>query len=323
MVLLALCLQMQAWPGRAVAGEVAGSVLFRDFYGTLTRSTLDGKSGLQLAITQLPNVPLGHYFQPLDSGRKFAIFMPKSKDLETVFIHDASSAQRLFSQDVPVGTDITGPVFGDADKYLLRTTIGSSDGNQAFVVNLRSGTVLGRVSTEGVKDDIHALPDGRLYKINSQSGRIMIAGADGAWRDLGALQVPANMHIGVWRVSHRGDRIAVVYTRFDESNIHWSDVWVARLDGSGQYRLTVQGHFNYPLWSPDDRQLSVRVDTMGSLTTLGRVSGDCGNWRLPADARDVSGLKFGALHPVAREILVSTGGRDTKSRVCKLAAWVR
>jgi hypothetical protein len=319
---LVLCLVM---PGvaPALADDGEGFVLFRDFYGTLTRSSLDGRSGQELAITGLPNVPLGNYFQPLDAGRKFAIFMPKSKDLETVSIHDASTARLLFSQDIPVGTDITGPLFGDADKYLLRTTVGSSDGNQAFIVNLRTGTLLGRVSTQGVKDDIRALPDGRLYKINGQTGRIMTAGADGQWRDLGALQVPVGMRIGVWTVSHRGDRIAIVYTRFDKSNFDWSDVWVANLDGSGQYRVTQQGLFNYPLWSPDDSHLSVRMDTMGSLTTLGRVRGDCGNWQLPAQARDVTGLQFGVPHPVAREILVSTGGRPTMTRICKIAAWVR
>ena len=151
----------------------------------------------------------------------------------------------------------------------------------------------------------------------------MTAASDGVWRDFGRLQVPANMRIGVWRVSHRGDRIAIVYTRFDKSNVDWSDVWVAQLDGSGQYRLTAQGVFNYPLWSPDDSHLSVRMDTMGSLTTLGRVYGDCGNWLLPVQARDVTGLQFGAPHPVAREILVSTGGRSTMTRICKIAAWVR
>ena len=323
LALIAICLLLLGRPIRALAEGVQGFVLFRDFYGTLTRSALDGRSGQELAITGLPNVPLGNYFQSLDAGRKFAIFMPKSKDLETVSIHDAATARLLLAQDVPVGTDITGPLFGDADKYLLRTTVGSSDGNQAFIVNFRSGTLLGSIRTQGVKDDIRALPDGRLYKINSQSGRIMTADADGAWRDFGALQVPANMRIGTWTVSHRGDRIAVVYTRFDKHNFDGSDVWVAQLDGSGQYRLTLQGFFNYPLWSPDDTHLSVRMDTMGSLTTLGRVSGDCGNWQLPADAREVTGLRFDAPHPIAREILVSTGGRPTMTRVCKLAAWER
>ncbi len=314
---------MLGWLAPARADEAQGAVLFRDFYGTLTRSALDGRSGQALAITELPNVPLGNYFQPLDAGKKFAIFMPKSATLETVSIHDASTARLLFAQDIPVGTDITGPLFGDPEKYLLRTTIGSSDGNQAFIVNLRSGTLLGKVGTEGVKDDIRALPDGRLYKINSQSGRIMTAGADGVWRDFGVLQVPPRMRIGVWTLNHRGDRLAVIYRRFDRGNVDWSDVWIARLDGSGQYRLTQQGVFNYPLWSPDDSHLSVRMDTMGSLTSLGRVSGDCGNWQLPVDARDVTGLRFDAPHPVAREILVSTGGRPTMTRVCKLAAWVR
>lgn len=321
LALLMPCLLIPAGVGAALADEAPGSVLFRDFYGTLTRSTPDGMSGRELPVTGLPDVPLGHYFQSLDAGKKFAIFRAKSKDLDTVAIHDASTARLLFTQDIPVGTDIAGPLFGDPDKFLLRTTVGSSDGNQAFIVNLRSGILLGRVSTEGIQDDIRALPDGRLYKINSQSGRIMTAAADGVWRDLGRLAVPANMRIGVWRVSHRGDRIAVAYTRFDKSNFDWSDIWVAQLDGSGQYRVTAQGVFNYPLWSPDDSHLSVRMDTMGSLTTLGRVLGDCGNWQLPVQARDIAGVQFGVPHPMAKEILVGTGGRSTMTRICKIAAW--
>lgn len=318
---LLLLLLSGLWP--ALAQEAQGHVLFRDFYGTLTRSALDGLSGTELPVRDLPNVPLGNYFQSLDGDRKFAIYRPKSKDLTTLSVHEAGSAKLLFTQDVPAGTFIVGPVFGDPEQYLLRTVVGASDGGQAFVVRLREGRMLGVLSTQGVDDDIAVLPDGRLYRINDKSGDISTAGPDGVWQPLGRLQPPAGMRIGVWRLNHRGDRLAVIYIRSEQRSVIWTDAWVAAIDGSAQQRLTVQGLFNYPLWSPDDREISLRMDTLSSRGPQGRVSGDCGNWRIPADARDVDGLGFGHPHPVAREIFVSEGGKPSKTRACKLAAWVR
>ncbi len=99
------------------------------------------------------------------------------------------------------------------------------------------------------------------------------------------------------------------------------DIRVAPLDGRGQYRLTARGVVNDPLWSPDDRHLSVRMDTMGSLTTLVHLRGDCRNWQLPVQARDIARVRFGAPHAVAKQILVSTLGRSTMTRICKIAAW--
>ena len=127
LALFAICLLLLGRPIRALAEGVQGFVLFRDFYGTLTRSALDGRSGQELAITGLPNVPLGNYFQSLDAGRKFAIFMPKSKDLETVSIHDAATARLLFATIDETADAIAGGAEREAMiaalKTLLRRTL--------------------------------------------------------------------------------------------------------------------------------------------------------------------------------------------------------
>jgi hypothetical protein len=314
--LLALCLLSHQ------GATAQGQLLFLDAYKHLSGSTPDGKSGQELTPFALGDK---EGLQMLAAGRKYALFRHTSKDRDTVFIHDTATHQLEYTQEVPVNTDIAGPLFGDPDTFMLRTFVGATDKNSAFIVKLRAGKLLGTISTQGFKDSIRALPDGRLYRINDDSGRIAVAAADGGWRDIGALQIPPRLKISDWRISHRGDKLAIMYGSVDSGGVYRSDIWVANIDGSGQYRLTSQWDMMYPRWSPDDRYVAFQFDTTSSLINpagLGGAGlyGHCSYWYAPVEASNVSGISYGKAHPIARQMYVKKSGREMAD-TCTLLAW--
>lgn len=301
-----------------------GQLLFLDAYKHLATSALDGKTGRELTAYEMGQ---GEGVQMLAAGRKYALFRHTSRDRDTVSIHDTATHQLEFSQEVPRNTDIAGPLFGDPETFMLRTFVGATDKNTAFIVHLRAGKLLGTVTTQGFKDSIRALPDGRLYSINSDTGRIAVAAADGAWRDIGALQVPPRLKIIDWRISHRGDKLAIAYGHNQDGGALRSDIWVANIDGSGQARLTSQWDMLYPRWSPDDRYIAFQFDTTSGLINpagLGGAGlyGRCSYWYAPVEARDVTGIAYGKPHTMARQTYVHRNGRDMAD-TCTLLAWER
>jgi len=300
----------------------SGHVLFRDALGALVISTPDGRSAEVLSSRLDDKVRIA----VLAAGRQYAVFRAKSSRLDTVAVYDMATARLQYSQDVPAHTDIAGPLFGDPDTFLLRTFVGATDNGKAFVVNLRTGALLGTLTTQGTADSIEVLPDGRIYRINGKSGRIAVAGADGEWRELGMLQPPPGLKIGTWKLSHAGDRLAVSYGWVDRIGVYRSDIWVARIDGSGQYRLTDQWDMKFPLWSPDDRRIAFQVDTRSSMVGAGLqgggLTGHCSYWHVPAETTGVSGIASQKAHPVATEFLVSAEGASA-SRICKVVGWER
>lgn len=320
--LLTLCL-LAGGQATLQAQADPDQLLFLDYARHLARSSSDGRSGEVLTPFTLGDE---EGLQMLAAGRQYALFRHKTRDRDTVFVHDTATHRLEFSQEVPANTDVVGPLFGEPETFMLRTFIGATDRNTAFIVNLRTGTLLGTLTTQGSKDTIQALPDGRLYRINDDSGRIAVAAADGAWRDIGALQIPQGLKIGAWRISHRGDRIAISYGRVDDIGVYRSDIWVAGIDGSGQYRLTNQQDMKQPRWSPDDRQVAFQFDTRSSVVGAGfhgaGLTGHCSNWRVPVASANVSGISHGRAHPVASQMFANVDGRPM-SDLCRIIAWER
>lgn len=308
----------------AQAAEVsAGYVLFRNAMGILVRSTPEGRSAGALTTFRLNDKDR---VTTLAGGRQYAVFRNRSASIDTVTIYDMATGQRQYAQDIPVHTDIAGPLFGKPDVFLLRTFIGASDNHRAFVVDLRTGAIVGNVATQGAVDSIDVLPDGRVYRINDKTGRISVAGADGVWRDIGALRPPPDLKIGTWKVSHAGNKLAVSYGRVDRIGVYRSDIWVANIDGSGQYRLTNQWDMKFPLWSPDDHRVAFQLDTRSSLVGAGLqgggLTGQCSYWQVPVEAGNVAGITSHQTHPIATEIRVSAEGAPA-TRICKVVGWER
>lgn len=257
----------------------------------------------------------------LAQGRQLAVYRSASARNDAVTIYDLASGQIVLTQEIPKNTVVAGPVFGRADQYLLRTYVGASDGNQAFIVNLRAGHVLSTMPSGGGDMTIEALPDGRLYRIDSKTGVIAISAADGVWQTVGRLSIPAGTTIGNWRLNHQGTQIAVPYQWFTGASASRADVWIANIDGSGQYRLTHQGFMNLPVWSPDDARVGFNVDTTASLAGGGvGVTGKCSYWHVPVAARNVSGVAADQPHPVATQMRVNLHGVKNFGP-CNVVAW--
>lgn len=297
-------------------------VLFsNDGWQSLGRSTTDGEVG-QLMYRSTSKVPI----QMADGGKRFLHFQSVTGQDDRVTLYDTRSLAALSTQTVPVNSDIVGPVFGDPNAYLVRTFTGTTDNGTSILVDIGKGTALRAITTGGPREDIKALPDGRLYRINNDSGRIAVASANGQWVSLGSLQVPAGRKIGTFDISHAGDRIAVYYSFTDNINVVHGDIWVANIDGSNQYRLTNQGEIFAPRWSPDDARIAFQVNNLSTLTGGGNggagVSGNCSYWHVPANAQNVTGVAPGKMHDVARQILVNADGVKG-SRTCHVLAWVR
>lgn len=250
------------------------------------------------------------------SGKQLGIFRPASSTTRTLSVYDTSSGQVVLTQDVPRNSVVAGPVFGNADHYVLRTFEGTSDGNKAFVVNLKTGTVVDTLTSGGFDTTIDALPDGRLYRIHDKTGAISTSGANGAWTDIGQLSIPTGWQITGWRLNHQGTKVAINYT-FTGTAERKSDVWVANIDGSAQSRLTSQGDMNHPVWSPDDSQIAFLYDT---LSRLGATTGHCSYWQVAADARDIAGIVHDQPHATARQMRVNMGGIKDFS-ACNIVAW--
>jgi hypothetical protein len=297
-------------------------VLFsNDGWQSLGRSTTDGVQG-ELMYRSTSKVPI----QMADGGKRFLYFQSTPGQDDRVTLYDTRSLKPLSTQTVPANSDILGPVFGDPTAYLVRTFTGTTDNGTAILVDIGKGTALRAIATGGPRETIKALPDGRLYRVNDDSGRIAIAGANGQWVPLGGLQIPAGRRIGTFDISHAGDRIAVDYAFTDNINVVRGDVWVANIDGSNQYRLTNQGEMFTPRWSPDDARIAFQVNNLSTLAGGGNggagVSGNCSYWHVPANAQNVSGVATGKAHDVARQILVNADGVKG-SRACHVLAWVR
>ncbi|GGY61453.1 hypothetical protein GCM10011613_01060 [Cellvibrio zantedeschiae] len=264
-------------------------------------------------------------FSLLAAGRQLAIF-PKntSTRTETVNIYDVSSGQLLVTQQIPKRTVISGPVFGNHDFYLLRTFVGASDGDKMFVANLRTGDIIRELSSGGSDNTIDTLADGRLYRIHDKTGLISISGPDGKWADIGRLAIPAGQQIGLWRINHAGNKIAVYYLWRNSATALMGDVWIANIDGSNHYRLTNQGYMTHPVWSPDDSRVAFKYDTTSNMVGggLGGAggTGKCSYWQVPVGAKDVSGIAYGRPHNLAKEILINMGG-VAHFPVCSLVAW--
>jgi len=252
----------------------------------------------------------------LASGQQLALYRSASSQNDALTIYNVATSQVVLTQEVPKNTVVAGPVFGNPDQYLLRTYVGASDGGKAFIVNLKAGNVVNTIASGGFDATIEALPDGRLYRINSKTG-IISTSADGVWADVGRLSIPAGATVGNWRLSHNGSKIAVVYQWFSEAAASRSDVWVAGIDGSNQYRLTNQGFMGRPVWSPDDSKLAFNYDT----TSMGGgVTGRCTYWQVPANAQDVTGISTDAQHAVATQMRINLRGVKDYSP-CNVVAW--
>lgn len=297
-------------------------VLFsNDDWQSLGRSTIDGEQG-ELMYRSTSKVPI----QMADGGKRFLYFQSTPGQDDRVTLYDTRSLKALSTQTVPANSDIVGPVFGDPSAYLVRTFTGTTDNGTAILVDIGKGMALRAIATGGPRETIKALPDGRLYRINDDSGRIAVASANGQWVPLGSLQIPAGRKIGTFDISHAGDRIAVYYAFTDNINRVRGDVWVANIDGSNQYRLTNQGEMFTPRWSPDDARIAFQVNNLSTLAGGGNggagVSGNCSYWHVPANVQNVSGVAPGQAHDVARQILVNADGVKG-SRACHVLAWVR
>jgi hypothetical protein len=265
-------------------------------------------------------------YSRLGAGRQLAIYRSATQATDKVTIYDLATAQPRFEQDVPKNTDMSGPVFGQADLYLLRTFTGASDGNRLFVADLRSGSIAHTLASGGPDSTIDALPDGRLYRIHNTSGRISVSGMDGRWADIGQLSIPPRHKIGTWRLNHAGDKIAVYYHWRTSASTQMADIWIADMNGTNQYRLTQQGHMSHPVWSPDDRRVAFKYDTTSTLVGAGLggggLTGKCSYWQVPVEASNVSQVSHGRPHAVAREIRIHIGGVPDLP-VCTLVAWER
>lgn len=256
----------------------------------------------------------------LASGRQLGVYRSASSQNDAITIYDVASGQATMTQEIPKNTVVAGPVFGSADQYVLRTYVGASDGGKAFIVNLKAGNVLATIASGGFDATIDALPDGRLYRINSKTGLISTSGADGVWSDIGRLSIPAGSTLGIWRPNHRGNKIAVVYKWF-EGAASRSDIWVAGIDGSNPVRLTSQGYMGNPVWSPDDSKLAFNYDTTSSLAGGGTgVTGKCTYWQVPATAQNVSGVFADQPHAVATQMRVNLHGVKNYAP-CNVVAW--
>lgn len=299
-------------------------VLFsNDSWQSLSRSTIDGKLGEPMyKVAWSKKVPI----QLVNGGLRYFYFESVPGEDDKVTLYDTRTMKALATQRVPPNSDFAGPLFGSPNTFLVRTFTGETDNGIAAVVDFAQGKVLGTLLTGGVKETIKALPDGRLYRINKDTGRIAVASADGQWATIGYLQIPAGRSIGLFEISHRGDRIALYYSYVDDHRIVRGDVWVANIDGSQQVRLTKQGDMFAPRWSPDDSRIAFQYDNLSSSTGGGLggadVSGGCSYWYVPANAQEVSGIVHGQPHPVATQIWVTDGIRSP-SYACYVAGWVK
>lgn len=255
----------------------------------------------------------------INSGRQLAVFSNTSRPTNAVTIYDMSSGRPVLTQPVPKNTFITGPVFGSGSQYLLRTYDArtAGDGNKAFVANLRSGAVEGTLASGGIQATIDTLPDGTLFRIHGKTGLISTHGPSGGWRDIGRLAIPAGVLTIHWRLNHQGTKIAIDYSWKDASSNDRSDIWIADIDGSNQYRLTRGGYMGLPIWSPDDSRVAFRYDT---LARFGASTGRCSYWHVPVESRDVSGISYDQPHAVARQMKVNNGVSKDYS-ACKILAW--
>jgi hypothetical protein len=327
-----------AWAGCAVgvtaqAEDGRGATAFRgggefvlfsnDAWHSLGRSTLDGELGEDM-YKAAPGKKVA--IQMVDGGQRYFYFEAVPGRDDRVTLYDTGMLKALWTQTIPVDSDIVGPLFGKANTYLIRTFTGTTDNGTAVVVDFSQGKALRTVATGGPRESIKALPDGRLYRINGDTGRIAVAASNGQWSPLGTLAIPAGRKIGTFDISHKGDRIALYYSFVDENGTVRGDIWVANIDGSGQYRLTAQGDMFTPRWSPDDSRIAFQHDTLFTLVGAGLggagVNGDCSYWQVPADSRNVAGIAQGSSHAVAKQILVNAGGIK-RSSACHVLAWVQ
>lgn len=298
-------------------------VVFEDSNaGSFIKGPLDSSSWAKLADFKKGVNTL----TTLASGGQLAIYQAVDAANESVSIYDVKSGQRIATQKIPKGTVVAaGPLFGKPELYLLRTftttATGFTDGNVAFVADLKAGTVNNTLASGGKDAHITALPDGRLYRIDKNTGAISTSDATGAWQPLGTLTFPANRTLGEWRVNHQGTKIAVQYDAKVSGGLK-SDLWVANIDGANQYRVTNDGNIYGPVWAPDDSKLAFQFNTLSSMVggSSDAATGQCSYWYVPAESRDVSGLVKGQPHAVAKQMNANQSGvKDFP--VCNLVAW--
>ncbi len=285
---------------------------------SLLKGALDSSSWSRIAEFKSGT----HALTPLAAGRQLAVYQTRDAQNTVVNVYDVRSGQALWSQVLPRNTVVeAGPVFGNASHYLLRTITGTSDGNKAFVVDVRAGSIVSTFASGGLDDQYAALPDGRLLRVSKKSGALAVGSADGTWASMGSLAIPTGLSISSWRLNHRGDRLAVVYA-LNTPGTFKTDVWVASIDGSGQYRLTDLGHAGAPVWSPDDSKLAFTYDTLSDAVggLPGSATGQCSTWYAAADSRGISGLVKDQPHNVARQIKVNFSGIKEYS-TCDIFAW--
>ena len=286
--------------------------------GGLLKGRLDSSSWTKIAAFKQGK----HSMTPLASGRQLAVYEDIDSQNESVTVFDVGTGQPLFAQRLPRNTVVeAGPVFGKPSHYLLRTITGTSDDNQAFIVDLKAGSVAATFASGGLDNGYAALPDGRLYRISKKTGAIAIGSAPGTWTDSGRLAIPANLSILSWRVNHQANKLAIVYA-LNSSGTFKTDVWVANIDGSSPYRLTNLGHAAHPVWSPDDNRIAFSYDTLSDMVggLPGSATGQCSYWNVPTDARDVSGLVKDQQHAVARQMTVNFSGIKNYP-ACNIIAW--
>ncbi|HSI59251.1 MAG TPA: hypothetical protein VLA16_16940 [Ideonella sp.] len=140
------------------------------------------------------------------------------------------------------------------------------------------------------------LPDGRLLRLNAESGEVALAAVNGSWQAAGRVAVPGGQVVRQIEINPQGTQMALVMKNTAGSA---ADAWVAQLDGSQLQRVTSDTATNQVYWSPDGQRLLFDYDDS---SCVGRTcTGSCQLWYAPADARNLTGL-YNTEHPVATRV---------------------
>lgn len=318
--LAACCAAGAALHAQPLPASSRGDVVV--YVDTIAGSLLKGSSDSTRWAVLSPFKQGKHSLTPLAAGRQVAVYQSVDSRNDAVTVFDVRTGQALFAQQLPRNTVVeAGPVFGSATHYLLRTITGTSDGNQAFIVDLKAGAIASNLPSGGLDTQYAALPDGRLYRLSKKTGAIAIGSADGTWADVGRLAMPPRLSVLSWRLNHQGTKLAIVYALSSPGTFK-TDVWVANADGSGQRRLTDLAHAANPVWSPDDSRIAFSFDTLSDMVggLPGSAKGQRSCWHVPVDAQDVSGLVKGQPHAVATQMTVNFSGMP-RYPACSIVAW--